>query len=67
MGSMEQGRRPRRSFTEQYKAEVVALCLLGATVVASFRRQSGDGIGLSSYILRVAGSGLMCALIAPDR
>jgi transposase len=23
---MEQGRRPRRSFTEQYKAEVVALC-----------------------------------------
>ncbi len=26
MASMEQGRRPRRSFTEQYKAEVVALC-----------------------------------------
>jgi len=26
MASTEQGRRPRRSFTEQYKAEVVALC-----------------------------------------
>ena len=26
MGSMEQGRRPRRSFSEQYKAEVVAVC-----------------------------------------
>ena len=26
MASKEQGRRTRRSFTEQYKAEVVALC-----------------------------------------
>lgn len=26
MASTEQGRRARRSFTEQYKAEVVALC-----------------------------------------
>ena len=26
MASKEQGRRSRRSFTEQYKAEVVALC-----------------------------------------
>ena len=26
MESMDQGRRSRRSFTEQYKAEVVALC-----------------------------------------
>ena len=34
MGSMEQGRRPRRSFTEQYKAEVVALCQSSAKSMA---------------------------------
>lgn len=41
MGSMEQGRRARRSFTDQYKAEVVALCRSGAKSMAEVARDLG--------------------------
>ena len=38
MASKEQGRRTRRSFTEQYKAEVVALCRGSEKPVAEIAR-----------------------------
>lgn len=38
MVSTEQGRRPRRSFTEQYKAEVVALCRGGEKPMSEIAR-----------------------------
>jgi len=38
MQSREQGRRPRRSFTEQYKAEVVALCRTSEKSMAEVAR-----------------------------
>jgi transposase len=38
MVSTEQGRRPSRSFTAQYKAEVVGLCLSGERSVAQVAR-----------------------------
>ena len=38
MGSMEQGRRPRRSFAEQYKAEVVDLCRHSGKSMAEIAR-----------------------------
>ena len=41
MTSMEQGRRMRRSFTEQHKAEVVALCRSGEKSMAEVARDLG--------------------------
>jgi transposase len=38
MGHTEDGRRPRRSFTEQYKAEVVDLCRHGGKSMAEIAR-----------------------------
>jgi transposase len=38
MGSQEQQRRPRRSFTEEHKAEVVALCRGSEKSIAEIAR-----------------------------
>ena len=38
MGSMEQARRPRRSFSDQYKTEVVDLCRGGGKSIAEIAR-----------------------------
>ncbi|MGO8683346.1 MAG: transposase [Thermoleophilia bacterium] len=38
MTSREQGRRPSRSFTRQYKAEVVGLCRSGEKSIAQVAR-----------------------------
>lgn len=38
MGSMEQGRRSRRSFTDEHKAEVVALCRGSEKSIAEISR-----------------------------
>jgi transposase len=41
MASSEQGRRPRRSFTDEYKAEVVDLCLHSGKSMAEVARDLG--------------------------
>ncbi len=38
MGAMEQQRRPRRSFPDEYKAEVIELCRAGGRSIAAVAR-----------------------------
>ncbi len=38
MGAMEQQRRPRRSFPNEYKAEVIELCRAGGRSIAAVAR-----------------------------
>ena len=43
MENMGEGRRPRRSFTDEYKAEVVQLCCTSGKSIAEVARDLGLG------------------------